>query len=75
MQYRNCEMIRLIDCHIHNERNRRILKRRLCDGVKYEALGAEFGLSRNQVFNICKAGRAVLFPLIENEAESEGEPE
>lgn len=67
MEYRNCEMSRLIDCYIHNERNRKILKRRFIDGVKYDDLAAEFGLSRNQVCNIVKAGKATLFPLLEQE--------
>lgn len=64
-------MLRLIDCYIHNERNRRILKRRLIDGVKYDDLAAEFGLSRNQVCNIVKAGKAKLFPLLEQEQEQQ----
>lgn len=68
-EYANCEMIRLIDCHIHNERNRRILKRRLCDGIKYDDLAAEFGLSRNQIFNIVKNGKTVLVPLLEQNHE------
>lgn len=60
-------MLRLIDCYVHNERNRRILKRRLIDGIKYDDLAAEFGLSRNQICNIVKAGKAKLFPLLENQ--------
>lgn len=34
------------------ERNRRILKRRLCDGVTYDTLAEEFELSVRQVKNI-----------------------
>lgn len=34
------------------ERDRRILKRRLIDGVCYESLAEEFGLSVRQVKNI-----------------------
>lgn len=69
--YVNCEMIALINCHIHNERNRRILKRRLVDGIKYEKLASEFGLSRNQVCNIVKAGKEILFPLLEQEKQNQ----
>lgn len=69
MTYANCEVKRLIDCHIHNERNRRILKRRLCDGVKLEALAEEFDLSRSQICNIIREGKRVLFPLLEAERE------
>lgn len=65
MTYANCEIKRLIDCHIHNERNRRILKRRLCDGVKLERLAEEFGLSRSQICNIIRDGKRVLLPLLE----------
>lgn len=34
------------------ERNRKILKRRLCDGVTYDKLAEEFDLSVRQVKNI-----------------------
>lgn len=34
------------------ERNRKILKRRYIDGVKYESLAEEFDLSTRQVKNI-----------------------
>lgn len=65
MEYRNCKMLRLIGCHIHNERNRRILRRRFIDGVKLEPLAEEFGLSRSQICNIIRDGKRVLFPLLE----------
>ena len=35
----------IIDQWIFNERNRKILKRRLLDGVGFEPLAEEFGLS------------------------------
>lgn len=48
-----------LDAHIdewiigsHAERNRRILKRRLLDGLTYERLAEEFDLSVRQVKNI-----------------------
>jgi len=44
-EYTNSQIRALIDEHIHNERNRRILKRRMIDGICYEPLAAEFGLS------------------------------
>lgn len=34
------------------DRNRRILKRRLCDGLTYDTLAEEFDLSVRQVKNI-----------------------
>ena len=42
----------LIDRWIFNERDRAILKRRLLDGVCFEPLAEEFGLSVQQVKNI-----------------------
>lgn len=62
-EYTNSEISALIDDYIHNESHRKILKRRLIDGTKYDALAAEFGLSRNQICNIVKKGKAVLEPL------------
>lgn len=41
----NSELSKLIDEYIHHERNRRILKRRLIDGITYEALAEEFDMS------------------------------
>lgn len=46
------EVENLIDEWIFNERNRRILKRRLIDGVTYERIAEEFDLSVRQVKNI-----------------------
>lgn len=42
----------LIDEWIHKERDRKILKRRLLDGICYEPLAEEFDLSVRQVKNI-----------------------
>lgn len=42
----------LIDLWCNSERNRRILKRRLIDGIRYEPLAEEFSLSVRQVKNI-----------------------
>lgn len=42
----------LVDEWIHNERDRKILKRRLLDGICYEPLAEEFDLSVRQVKNI-----------------------
>lgn len=50
--YSNAEISALIDDHIHNERNRKILKRRFIDGVCFEPLAEEFDLSVRQVKNI-----------------------
>lgn len=50
--YTNSQISPLIDEHIHSERDRAILKRRLIDGVLYEPLAEEFGLSVVQTKNI-----------------------
>jgi hypothetical protein len=44
-EYGNSEIRALIDEHIHNERDRALMKRRLCDGVLFEPLAEEFDLS------------------------------
>lgn len=51
------EIEELIDEWILNERNRRILHRRLIDGIHYEELAEEFDLSVTQVKNIVYKGR------------------
>ena len=43
---------KLIDQWVFNERNRAIIKRRLLDGVLFEKLAEEFGLSVQQVKSI-----------------------
>lgn len=40
---------RLIDEWVLNERDRAIVRRRMCDGVPFEPLGEEFHLSVNRV--------------------------
>ena len=51
----------LIEQRIHNERNHRILSRRLLDGICYEPLAEEFDLSVRQVKNIVYKCEAILF--------------
>lgn len=46
------EISGLIDEWIFNERDRKILKRRLLDGICYEPLAEEFNLSVRQIKNI-----------------------
>lgn len=51
-EYTNSQMEILINEIVHSERNRRILKRRLIDGVCFEPLAEEFDLSVRQVKSI-----------------------
>lgn len=46
------EVERIIDEWVFNERDRKILKRRLLDGVCFEPLAEEFALSVRQVKSI-----------------------
>lgn len=57
----NSDIERLIDEKIHSERNRRILKERLCNGVKYEKLAEMFELSVRQTKNIVYKAEKELF--------------
>ena len=50
--YTNSQISLLIDEYIHSERDRKILKRRLIDGICYEPLAEEFDLSVVQVKRI-----------------------
>lgn len=50
--YTNSQIEHLIDEYIHNERDRKILKRRLIDGICFEPLAEEFDMSVRQIKNI-----------------------
>lgn len=52
MTYTNSEISLLIDEIIHNERDRKVLKRRYIDGICFEPLAEEFELSVTQVKRI-----------------------
>ena len=51
-EYTNTDISRVIDEYIHNERDRRILKRRYWDGVCYEPLAEELNMSVSQIKRI-----------------------
>lgn len=55
------EISALIDEWILKERDRNILKRRLCDGICFEPLAEEFSLSVKQVKNIVYKSQEKLF--------------
>lgn len=61
IEYSNSGMILLIDEYIHSERDRKILKRRLIDGITYEGLAEEFDLSVTQVKRIVYKGEDIIF--------------
>ena len=55
------ELEHLIDEWILNERNRKILKRRLLDGICYEPLAEEFQMSVRRIKDIVYKGQEKLF--------------
>ena len=66
IEYSNSEITRVIDEYIHNERNRRILKRRYIDGICLEPLAEDFGLSVTQIKNIIYGNEDVIFKHLES---------
>ena len=67
MEYTNSQMCFLIDEHIHNDRDRKILKRRFVDGACYEPLAEEFSMSVVQVKRIVYREQGKLFSHLKNE--------
>lgn len=55
------EISRLIDEWIPKERDRRIMKRRMIDGICFEPLAEEFDLSPRRVKSIVYKWKAVIF--------------
>ena len=62
--YTNSQIAALIDEHIHSERDRAILKRRLIDGICYEPLAEEFDLSTQRVKAIVYKAENKLFKYL-----------
>lgn len=60
-EYTNSQIRELIDEYIHSERDRAILKRRLIDGICYEPLAEEFGLSVRYTKTLIYREQAKLF--------------
>jgi DNA-directed RNA polymerase specialized sigma24 family protein len=61
IEYTNSEIASAINEHIHSERDRAILKRRLIDGICFEPLSEEFQLSVRQVKSIVYRGQEKVF--------------
>ena len=64
MEYTNSQIRELIAEYIHSERDRRILERRLIDGITIERLAEEFDMSPRQIHNIVKKNESILFRQI-----------
>ena len=61
IEYTNSQMSSLIDEHIHNEKHREILKRRLLDGIVFEKLAEEQEMSVRQIKTIVYKEQQKLF--------------
>lgn len=61
MEYTNSQIQALIEDYIHSERDRRILYRRLVDGITYERLAEEFEISTAQTKRIIYKAEEILF--------------
>lgn len=61
MEYTNSQIRELIAEHIHSERDRAVLCRRLIDGISFERLSEEFDLSVRQTKNIVYRNEEILF--------------
>ena len=61
MEFRNSRIREIIAEYIHSERDRRILERRLIDGITFERLAEEQELSVSQVKRIIRKGSETIF--------------
>lgn len=61
MEYTNSQIRKIIAEWIHSERDRRILERRLIDGLTFERLAEEFDMSVRQTKNIVYKAQEQLF--------------
>ena len=61
MEYTNSQIRGLIAEYIHSERDRRILERRLIDGITFERLAEEFDMSVRQTKSIVYKAQEQLF--------------
>ena len=59
--YTNSQISGIIDEYIHSERDRKLLKRRLIDGITYERIAEEFDLSVRQVKTIVYRAEKTIF--------------
>lgn len=59
-EYTNSEMERIIDEHIHSQRDRTICKRCFIDGITHERIAEEVDLTPRQVSNIISKNSLVI---------------
>lgn len=61
MEYSNSQIREIIAEYIHSERDRKILERRLIDGITFEKLAEEFDLSPRATKTIVYKGQEKIF--------------
>ena len=61
MTYTNSQIREIIAEHIHSERDRRLMERRLIDGITFERLAEEYELSVSQVKRIVWKDSEIIF--------------
>ena len=61
MEYTNSQIREIIAEHIHSERDRKMLERRLIDGITFERLAEEYELSVSQVKRIIWKDSEIIF--------------
>lgn len=64
IEYTNSDIEKVIDEHIHSERDRYILKSRFIDGLTYEKLAEKYDLSVRQVKRLIYKGQDIVFRYI-----------
>ena len=64
VEYSNSQVREIIGEYIHNERDRRILERRLVDGITYERLAWEFDLSVQRIKAIVYKSEKIVFSKV-----------
>lgn len=60
-EYTNSQIREAIAEYIHSDRDRRVISRRLIDGICYEPLAEEFGLSLPQIKRIVYKTEEIIF--------------
>jgi DNA-directed RNA polymerase specialized sigma24 family protein len=61
MEYSNSQIREIIAEYIHSERGRKLMERRLIDGITYERLAEEFDVSVSQVKRIVMKNSETIF--------------
>lgn len=63
----NSAIAELIEEWIHNQKYRKILYRRLVDGITYEALAVEFDMSVRQIKHIVYTGETQIYRHVKSD--------